>query len=72
MKAAARLWWLLRRRSAGRSDPQSLTGGLAVIAFGATTAVLLVILGGIAAFDGRAVGLPSCASASQGWAAVAR
>ncbi len=58
MTAAARLWWLVRRRSAGRSDPQALTSGLAVIAFGATTAVLLVVLGGIAAFDGRAAGLP--------------
>ncbi|MCR6493004.1 FtsX-like permease family protein [Cellulomonas sp. P24] len=58
MTAAVRLWWLVRRRSAGRSDPQALTSGLAVIAFGATTAVLLVVLGGIAAFDGRAAGLP--------------
>jgi len=56
--AAARLWWLVRRRSAGRSDPQALTSVLAVIAFGATTAILLVVLGGIAAFDGRAAGLP--------------
>ena len=58
MTAAVRLWWLVRRRSAGRSDPQVLTSVLAVIAFGATTAVLLVVLGGIAAFDGRAAGLP--------------
>lgn len=58
MTAAVRLWWLVRRRSAGRSDPQALTSVLAVIAFGATTAVLLVVLGGIAAFDGRAAGLP--------------
>jgi FtsX-like permease family protein len=58
MTAAVRLWWLVRRRSAGRSDPQALTSVLAVIAFGATTAILLVVLGGIAAFDGRAAGLP--------------
>jgi hypothetical protein len=58
MRSAAQLWWLIRRRSAGRSDPQALTSALAVIAFGATTAVLLVVLGGIGAFDGRAVGLP--------------
>ena len=57
MRSAARLWWLIRRRSAGRSDPQALTSALAVIAFGATTAVLLVVLGGIGAFDGRAVAL---------------
>lgn len=58
MTAAVRLWWLVRRRSAGRSDPQALTSALAVTAFGATTAVLLVVLGGITAFDGRAAGLP--------------
>lgn len=71
MTAAARLWWLLRRRNAGRSDPQSLTSVLAVVAFGATTAVLLVVLGGIAAFDGRAVGLPNSADAST-YPALAR
>ncbi|HUX69163.1 MAG TPA: hypothetical protein VMV41_01495 [Cellulomonadaceae bacterium] len=58
MRSAAQLWWLVRRRSAGRSDPQASTSVLAVIAFGATTAVLLVVLGGIDAFDRRAVGLP--------------
>jgi hypothetical protein len=54
MRAAARLWWLLRRRDAGGSDPQRLTSVLAVVAFAVTTAVLLVVLGGLLAFVGRA------------------
>ncbi|PFG39342.1 hypothetical protein ATJ97_1845 [Georgenia soli] len=54
MIAAARLWWLLRRRDAGRSDPQRLTTVLAVVAFAVTTAVLLVVLGGVDAFLARA------------------
>nr|KEP24201.1 hypothetical protein DA06_21865 [Georgenia sp. SUBG003] len=54
MSAAARLWWLLRRRDAGRSDPQRLTTFLAVVAFAVTAAVLLVVLGGVGAFLARA------------------
>ena len=38
------LWSLLRRRSAGRSDPQRLTSVLAVIAFAVTTAEGLDVL----------------------------
>jgi len=56
VSAAARLWWLLRRRDAGRSDPQRLTTVLAVVAFAVTTAVLLVVLGGVGAFLARAEG----------------
>lgn len=54
MRAAADLWWLLRRRDAGRSDPQRLATVLAVVAFAVTTAVLLVVLGGLGAFLARA------------------
>lgn len=54
MRAAASLWWLLRRRDAGRSDPQRLTAVLAVVAFAVTTALLLVVLGGLGAFLARA------------------
>lgn len=50
-----RLWWLLRRRGGvDRSDPARLTGALAVIAFAATTAITLVVLGGFQAFLRRA------------------
>ncbi|TGO05405.1 hypothetical protein [Serinibacter arcticus] len=50
-----RLWFLLRRRSSGRSDPAGLTGVLAVIAFAVTTAIALVVVGGLAAFVQRAL-----------------
>ena len=49
-----RLWWLLRRRSTGSSDPAGLTGVLAVIAFAVTTAIALVVVGGLSAFVQRA------------------
>lgn len=49
-----RLWWLLRRRSTGSTDPAGLTGVLAVIAFAVTTAVALVVVGGLSAFVQRA------------------
>lgn len=48
------LWRLLRARSAGRSDPQRLSGALAVLAFAVATALLLVVLGGFNAFLSRA------------------
>ncbi|UFU06988.1 FtsX-like permease family protein [Ruania halotolerans] len=54
MKAAWDMWLLLRRRSAGSNDPQRLTSVLAVTAFAVTTAVLLVVLGGLFAFIDRA------------------
>lgn len=50
-----RLWLLLRRRSSGRSDPAGLTGVLAVIAFAVTTAVALVVVGGLTAFVQRSL-----------------
>ncbi|MPV49028.1 FtsX-like permease family protein [Pseudactinotalea sp. HY160] len=51
-----RLWRLLRRRSAGGSDPQCLPGILAVVAFAVATAISLVVLGGWNAFAMRAEG----------------
>lgn len=51
-----RMWRLLRRRSAGVSDPQRLSGTLAVVAFTVTTAVSLLVLGGWHAFAVRAQG----------------
>ena len=51
------LWWLLRRRSADERDPQGLTNVLAIIAFGVTTAILLVVMGGFHAFLERAGGI---------------
>lgn len=53
MRAALRLRRLLQRRDAGRSDPQRLTGALAVLAFAVCTAVLLLVLGGFGAFSAR-------------------
>lgn len=50
------LWNLLRKRSAGRGDPQSLSGVLAIIAYAVTTAVTLIVLGGWHAFNVRAIG----------------
>lgn len=57
MKATLDLWWLLRRRSSDSRDPQGLTNVLAIIAFGATTAILLVVVGGFGAFLARAGGI---------------
>lgn len=59
MRAALRLYLLLRRRTIGSADPQRMTARLAVIAFGVTTALLLSVLGGVHAFRERADGLPS-------------
>lgn len=50
-----KLWSLLRRRTAqGERDADRLTGLLAVVAFAATTAVLLVVVSGLLAFVHRA------------------
>lgn len=54
MSTSMRMWLLLRRRDAGRSDPQRLTSVLAVVAFAVTTAVALLVLGGFQAFAERA------------------
>lgn len=54
IRTVLRLWLLLRRRDAGRSDPQRLTGVLAVFAFAVCTGVLLLVLGGFGAFQARA------------------
>lgn len=51
-----RIWALLRRRSAGRNDPQQLTAVLAIVAFAVTTAITLLVLGGWRAFHLRAAG----------------
>lgn len=56
MRQAVSLWLLLRRRDAGRTDPQRLTSVLAVVAFAVTTAISLLVLGGLQAFANRAVG----------------
>lgn len=54
-----RLWALLRRRSrVDRHDPAVLTGTLATLAFATTTAVALVVLGGLLAFIDRAARPP--------------
>ncbi|PWD51535.1 hypothetical protein C8046_13595 [Serinibacter arcticus] len=50
-----RLWLLLRRRSSGSSDPAGLTSVLAVIAFAVTTAISLVVVGGLTAFVQRSL-----------------
>lgn len=65
------LWNLLRKRSAGRSDPQRLTGILAIIAFAVTTAISLVVLGGWRAFSVRAVGAMGDADVYPAFAAIA-
>ena len=57
MRATLDLWWLLRRRSSDSRDPQGLTNVLAIIAFAATTAILLVVVGGVGAFLARAGGI---------------
>lgn len=59
MRAAYRLYRLLQHRTAGAADPQRLTSRLAVVAFATTTALLLIVLGGVGAFRGRADGVPS-------------
>ena len=53
MTAALRMWVLLRRRDAGKTDPQRLSGVLAVVAFAVTTAISLLVLGGLQAFAAR-------------------
>ncbi len=58
MTTALRMWLLLRRRDAGRTDPQRLTGVLAIVAFAVTTAVALLVLGGLQAFVERADAAP--------------
>ncbi|MFI2704284.1 hypothetical protein [Cellulosimicrobium composti] len=60
------LWWLLRRRSADERDPQGLTNVLAIIAFGVTTAILLVVLGGFHAFLERAGGVEGVREGMEG------
>ncbi|MEE9965873.1 MAG: hypothetical protein K4304_12385 [Propionicimonas sp.] len=51
----AKLWWLLRERSRGeKSAATRFTGTLAVIAFAATSALALVVVGGLQAFVRRA------------------
>src|SRR5690606_16997563 len=59
MRTTLQMWLLLRRRDAGRSDPQRLTGVLAVVAFAVTTAVALLVLGGFQAFAERAASAPA-------------
>ena len=59
MRAAYRLYRLLQRRTVGAADPQRMTTRLAVIAFATTTALLLIVLGGVGAFRERAAGAPS-------------
>ena len=59
MRAAYRLYRLLQRRTVGVADPQRMTARLAVIAFATTTALLLIVLGGVGAFRDRADGIPS-------------
>lgn len=59
MSAALRMWLLLRKRDAGRTDPQRLTSVLAVLAFAVTTAVTLLVLGGFQAFAERAASAPA-------------
>lgn len=54
MKTTLRMWLLLRRRSSGDSDPQRLTGVLAVVAFAVTTSIAGVVIGGCLAFAARA------------------
>lgn len=54
MTAATRLFLLLRKRRSSDQDPQRLTSVLAITAFGTTTALLLIVLGGVRAFLGRA------------------
>lgn len=59
MKAAYRLYRLLQHRTVGAADPQRMTARLAVIAFATTTALLLIVLGGVGAFRERAEGVSS-------------
>ncbi|HAM43487.1 MAG TPA: hypothetical protein DCM67_00475 [Propionibacteriaceae bacterium] len=52
--STARLWWLLQQRSRReKSAATRFTGVLAVIAFAATSAVALVVVGGLQAFIRR-------------------
>jgi hypothetical protein len=59
MVTSLRMWLLLRKRDAGRTDPQRLTSILAVVAFAVTTAVALLVLGGFQAFAARHAAAPS-------------
>lgn len=54
MSSTVGLWLLLRRRDAGRSDPQRTSSVLAVTAFAVATAVMLLVIGGFLAFQDRA------------------
>ena len=65
MKATLDLWWLLRRRSSDARDPQGLTNVLAIIAFAATTAILLVVVGGVGAFVARAGGFDGMSAGAE-------
>ncbi|MFF3063982.1 FtsX-like permease family protein [Oerskovia sp. NPDC057915] len=65
MKAILDLWWLLRRRSSDSRDPQGLTNVLAIIAFAATTAILLVVVGGVGAFLERAGGFDGMSAGAE-------
>lgn len=65
MRAAYRLYRLLQRRTVGAADPQRMTAQLAVIAFATTTALLLIVLGGVGAFRERAEGVPGDELESQ-------
>ena len=59
MRAAIRLHRLLQKRTVGAGDPQRATSWLAIIAFATTTALLLIVIGGVGAFQERAAGQPS-------------
>lgn len=59
MRAAYRLYRLIQRRTVKAAAPQQMTARLAVVAFATTTALLLIVLGGVSAFRERAEGVPS-------------
>src|SRR5699024_10476800 len=61
MRTTLQIWLLLRRRTTGASDPQRLTGLLAVVAFAVTTAITGVVIGGRLAFIERSQGARTCA-----------
>jgi hypothetical protein len=71
---AIQLWWFMNRRTreAARhsKDPASITSLLTVVAFASVTALLLIVLGGIAAFEFRAH-QPGATSNSQSYVAFA-
>lgn len=72
--SSLQLWWFLNRRtrSAAKSsrDPQSITSVLAVTAFAAVTALLLIVVGGIGAFQFRA-DQPAASENAQSYVAFA-